>query len=143
MLSLLNKQKVSSEDETTALAYNFSDELMPGDVIILNGNLGAGKTFFIRQALKNLGIDNVSSPTFAIVNEYKGKFKIYHFDFYRLTGPAELYDIGFNDYLNDDEAVTFIEWGNLIPGVLPRKRLEISIIIDNDFSREFIFEKYE
>jgi len=143
LLSLLNKQKVSSEDETTALAYNFSDELMPGDVIILNGNLGAGKTFFIRQALKNLGIDNVSSPTFAIVNEYKGKFKIYHFDFYRLTGPAELYDIGFNDYLNDDEAVTFIEWGNLIPGVLPRKRLEISIIIDNDFSREFIFEKYE
>jgi tRNA threonylcarbamoyladenosine biosynthesis protein TsaE len=143
LLSLLNKQKVFSEEETASLALNFSNELMPGDVIILNGNLGAGKTFFIRQALKNLGIDNVSSPTFAIVNEYKGKFKIYHFDFYRLTGSAELFDIGFNDYLNDDEAVTFIEWGNLIPGVLPRKRLEISITLDSDFSREFIIEKYE
>ena len=142
-MSLLSKQKVFSEDDTIALAYKFSNELKPGDVVILNGNLGAGKTFFIRQALKNLGIDNVSSPTFAIVNEYKGKFKIYHFDFYRLNDSAELFDIGFNDYLNDGDSVTFIEWGSLIPGVLPRKRLEINIIIEGDFSREFVFKKYE
>jgi tRNA threonylcarbamoyladenosine biosynthesis protein TsaE len=142
-VSLLFKQKIFSEDETTALALKFSDELKPGDVIILNGNLGAGKTFFIRQALKNFGIENVSSPTFAIVNEYDGKYKVYHFDFYRLNGSAELFDIGFNDYLNDSESVTFIEWGNLIPGVLPHSRLEISINIESDFSREFIFEKYE
>ncbi|MDR3626417.1 MAG: tRNA (adenosine(37)-N6)-threonylcarbamoyltransferase complex ATPase subunit type 1 TsaE, partial [Ignavibacteriaceae bacterium] len=99
--------------------------------------------FFIRQALKNIGIENVSSPTFAIVNEYVGKFKIYHFDFYRINDSAELFDIGFNDYLNDGDAVTFIEWGNLMPAILPHKRIEISINLKDDFSREFIFEKYE
>ena len=77
------------------------------------------------------------------MNEYKGKFKVYHFDFYRLNGSAELFDIGFNDYLNDDDSVTFIEWGSLVPGVLPHKRIEININIEGDFSREFIFEKYE
>ena len=142
-MDLLFKQKVLSEDDTIALADKFSNELKPGDVVILNGNLGAGKTFFIRQALRNFDIDNVSSPTFAIVNEYKGKFRIYHFDFYRLNDSAELFDIGFNDYLNDEDSITFIEWGNLIPGVLPRKRLEININIGYDFSREFVFQKYE
>jgi tRNA threonylcarbamoyladenosine biosynthesis protein TsaE len=142
-VDLLFKQKVLSEDDTIALADKFSNELRPGDVVILNGNLGAGKTFFIRQALKNFDIDNVSSPTFAIVNEYKGKFRIYHFDFYRLNDSAELFDIGFNDYLNDEDSITFIEWGNLIPGVLPHKRLEININIGSDFSREFVFKKYE
>jgi tRNA threonylcarbamoyladenosine biosynthesis protein TsaE len=142
-VDLLFKQNVLSEDDTTALANKFSNELKPGDVVVLNGNLGAGKTFFIRQALKNFDIDNVSSPTFAIVNEYKGKFRIYHFDFYRLNDSAELFDIGFNDYLNDEDSITFIEWGNLIPAVLPRKRLEININIGSDFSREFVFKKYE
>jgi len=142
-MSFLFSQKIYSEDETIALASKFSNELKPGDVVILNGNLVTGKTFFIKHALKNLGIDNVSSPTFAIVNEYKGKFRIYHFDFYRLKNSAELFDIGFNDYLNDDDSITLIEWGNLIPGVLPRKRLEININIESDFSRKFIFEKYE
>jgi tRNA threonylcarbamoyladenosine biosynthesis protein TsaE len=140
---LLFKQNVISEDDTIALATKFSNDLKPGEVIVLNGNLGAGKTFFIRQALKNIGIENVSSPTFAIVNEYVGKFKIYHFDFYRINNSAELFDIGFNDYLSDDDSVTFIEWGNLMPDVLPHKRIEISINLKDDFSREFIFEKYE
>jgi tRNA threonylcarbamoyladenosine biosynthesis protein TsaE len=142
-MSFLFSHKIYSEDETIALASKFSSELKPGDVIILNGNLGAGKTFFIKHALKNIGIDNVSSPTFAIVNEYKGKFRIYHFDFYRLNNPAELFDIGFNDYLSDDDSIILIEWGNLLPGVLPRKRLEITINIESDFSRNFIFKKYE
>jgi len=138
-----SKIKINSEEETIAAAEKFAGQLKPGEVIVLNGNLGAGKTFFVRQALKCLGIDNVSSPTFAIVNEYTGKFKIYHFDFYRINDPAELFDIGFNDYLNDEDSVTFIEWGNLMPAVLPHRRLEINININSDFTREFVFNKYE
>jgi tRNA threonylcarbamoyladenosine biosynthesis protein TsaE len=137
------KIKISSEDETINIAKEFVKKLNGGEVIVLNGNLGAGKTFFIKNALKPLEIKNVSSPTFALVNEYKGKLKVYHFDFYRLKGANELYDIGYNDYLNDSEALKFIEWGNLLPEVLPQKRIEISIELNNDFTREFEINEYE
>ena len=138
-----SKISVNTEEETAELAENFIKTLSPGDVVILNGNLGAGKTFFIKRALKYLGINNVNSPTFAIVNEYSGSRKFYHFDFYRINDIAELYDIGFNDYLNDTDAAVFIEWGNLMPGILPHKRIEINIKLNDDFSREFEFLKYE
>ncbi len=136
------KQKVKSENETLSLAQIFAAGLNNGDVIVLNGELGAGKTFFIKSAAKKFGIDNVSSPTFALVNEYRGDRKIFHFDFYRINNSGELFDIGFDDYLNDLDAITFIEWGNLIPEVLPHKRIEVNIKIESDFSREFAFQKY-
>lgn len=132
--------KVNSESETISLAEEFISGLKGGEKIVLNGELGAGKTFFIKNAANFLGIKNVSSPTFALVNEYSGKFKIYHFDFYRINKINELYDIGFDDYLNDDEAVVFIEWGNLFPEILPNKRIEIEIKILDDFSREIIIK---
>jgi len=75
---------IRSEEETIKIAGNFARLLKPGDVVILTGNLGSGKTFFVRYAVKQFGIDSVSSPTFAIVNEYDGSMKIYHFDFYRI-----------------------------------------------------------
>ena len=134
---------VCSEEETIDLAYSFADILKSGDVIVLNGNLGAGKTFFVRNVVKKFGIENVCSPTFAIVNEYINSNKIYHFDFYRINNSSELFDIGYYDYLNDLEAIIFIEWGNLIPEVLPHKRIEIDIQIENDFSRKFNFIRYE
>ncbi len=134
--------KVSTEKETIELAEKFSEELSSGNIIELNGNLGSGKTFFIKHAVKSFGIHKASSPTFAIVNEYYGKLKIYHFDFYRIMQPTELYDIGLNDYFNDADAITFIEWGNLFPEVLPAKRIEIIISINEDFSREFKFIKH-
>ena len=128
---------VKSEKETVKLASEFANGINPGDVIVLNGQLGAGKTFFIKQALLKLGVDTVSSPSFAIINEYKGKIKYYHADFFRLKNIEELYDIGWQDYLNEHEAVVFIEWGNLLPAALPNKRLEIQIFLNEDFSREF------
>ncbi len=134
---------VNSENETTALAEKFSLSLNGSEVIILNGNLGAGKTFFIKKILYKFGIENSTSPSFAIVNEYQGKFKIYHFDFYRIEKINELYDIGFNDYLNDSEAITFIEWGNLFPKILPKKRIEIEIEIIDDTKREFKINYHE
>lgn len=133
--------KTYSEKETKDLAEEFALVLKAGETIIVNGELGAGKTFFIKKAAAVWGINNVNSPTFALVNEYFGKFKIYHFDFYRINEIKELYDIGFNDYLNDDEAVVFIEWGNLFPEILPNKRTEIEIEVMEDFSREITIKK--
>ncbi|MGA8262938.1 MAG: tRNA (adenosine(37)-N6)-threonylcarbamoyltransferase complex ATPase subunit type 1 TsaE, partial [Ignavibacteriaceae bacterium] len=89
------------------------------------------------------GINNVSSPTFAIVNEYLNRIKIYHFDFYRIEKSEEIINIGFNDYLNDNEAVIFIEWGELFSKILPRKRYEIKIMLNEDFSRTFKIDKYD
>lgn len=134
--------KILNEEETIKLTESFSSTLKGGDVIVLNGNLGSGKTFFIKNALKNLNIKNVSSPTFSLINEYAGKFKVYHFDFYRINNKIELYDIGFDDYLNNENSIVFIEWGNLFPELLPSKRIEIEIKINEDFTREFEFKKY-
>jgi tRNA threonylcarbamoyladenosine biosynthesis protein TsaE len=133
--------KIFSEKETAELAGEFSLELKKGETVVINGELGAGKTFFIKNAAIVFGINNVSSPTFALVNEYSGKIKIYHFDFYRINDIKELYDIGFDDYLNDDEAVLFIEWGNLFPEILPHKRIEIEIKVFEDFSREISIKR--
>ena len=137
------KKIILSESETTELAQHFVDQITKGDVIVLNGNLGTGKTFFVKKALEKFEIKNVNSPTFAIVNEYKNSLKFFHFDFYRINKIQELFDIGFNDYLNDEEAVIFIEWGELFQEILPKKKIEINITLNEDFSREFSFIKYE
>jgi tRNA threonylcarbamoyladenosine biosynthesis protein TsaE len=138
-----NTVKVSSETDTINLAEKFASQLNIGEVIILNGELGAGKTFFIKHAAAFFGVTNVSSPTFAIVNVYNGSYKIYHFDFYRINKASELFDVGFNDYLNDNEAIVFIEWGNLVPQMLPKKRIEINIEMYEDSIRQFNFMKYD
>jgi tRNA threonylcarbamoyladenosine biosynthesis protein TsaE len=137
------QKKVSSEEETIQLATAFAEILAAGDVVVLNGNLGAGKTFFIKSVLKKYNIENVNSPTFAIVNEYKNDKSFYHFDFYRIIKRDELIDIGYFDYLNDPDSTVFIEWGNLHPDLLPAKRIEIDINLLNDTEREFNFKKYE
>lgn len=133
---------VNSEDETENIAKLFAKELNPGDVIVLSGELGAGKTFFVKKALMTFEITWVNSPTFAIVNEYRNSLKFYHIDFYRLKSTKELFDIGFDDYLNDKEAIVFIEWGNLFPEVLPNNKIEIILRMSSDNSREILINKY-
>ena len=134
---------VRNENETKDLAEEFANIIKVGQVVVLNGNLGSGKTFFIKKLLNSFSINNVSSPSFTIVNEYRGSIKAYHFDFFRLKTVAELYDIGWQDYLNDYNAVTFIEWGNQLEDALPEKRIEILITTINDTERQFDFNKYE
>jgi tRNA threonylcarbamoyladenosine biosynthesis protein TsaE len=134
--------KTTTEAETAMLASEFILSCKKGDRVVLNGDLGAGKTFFIKAALTSIGITNVNSPSFAIVNEYQNKFRINHFDFYRLKNSAELFDIGWQDYVNDDDSILFIEWGNRLPAALPAERIEISILILNGTEREFRFEKF-
>ena len=142
MINYPSTNKITSEAETISLASEFISSCKKGDRIVLNGDLGAGKTFFIKAALSSIGITNVNSPSFAIVNEYHNTFHICHFDFYRLKNSAELFDIGWQDYLNEDDSIIFIEWGNRLPLVLPVERSEISIKILNGTEREFRFEKF-
>jgi tRNA threonylcarbamoyladenosine biosynthesis protein TsaE len=132
-----------TESDTENLANDFANSLKGGEVVILNGNLGAGKTFFIKSVCSVMGIHNVVSPTFAIVNEHNGEFHINHFDFYRINSVNELYDIGFNDYLNNNNSITFIEWGELFKEILPKKRIEINIEFDNNLTRIFKLNKHE
>jgi tRNA threonylcarbamoyladenosine biosynthesis protein TsaE len=135
-----NNIVTNSEEETANAANLFSSQLTGNEVIAINGELGAGKTFFIRHMLKNFGITNVSSPTFSLVNEYNGKFRINHFDFYRINKIEELYDIGFDEYINDS-SLTIIEWAELFPEILPLRYIEISIKVIGDFKREITINK--
>lgn len=130
-----------SEEDTKSVASQFSQVIKPGDIITLNGNLGSGKTFFVKGVCKNFNITAVQSPTFAIVNEYYGDKKVYHFDFYRLRNIEELLDIGFEDYLNDSEAILFIEWADKLKDILPADRYEININFVDEKSREIIIDK--
>ena len=142
MVQYPSKIKSSSEGESALVAKEFMLSCKKGDRVVLNGNLGAGKTFFIKAALSSIGVKNVNSPSFAIVNEYQNNFHIYHFDFYRLKNSSELFNIGWQDYLNDDESIIFIEWGKRFPSVLPSERIEINIDMINESEREFSFEKF-
>ncbi|MFA6026144.1 MAG: tRNA (adenosine(37)-N6)-threonylcarbamoyltransferase complex ATPase subunit type 1 TsaE [Ignavibacteriaceae bacterium] len=134
-------QNIYSEEETINLAKAFSLLLRKGDCVALIGNLGTGKTFFVKNLCKEFLIDDANSPTFALLNVYLGKEKFFHFDFYRVRSEQELLDIGLYDYLNDEEAVSIIEWADLFPAVLPKKRYEITITLNDDFSRTFTIRK--
>lgn len=131
-----------NESDIINVANEFAGILNQGDLVALNGNLGSGKTFFIKAVCKNFEIDNVTSPSFAIVNSYDGKYRVNHFDFYRIKKIDELYNIGYNDYLNDS-SITFIEWADLFPKLLPKNYYEIKIEIDSQTERKISIRKYE
>ena len=100
----------SSESETEALGARLAQALPNGSVVAMYGDLGAGKTAFVRGMARGMGIDmRVSSPTFTIVNEYLGRRSLFHFDMYRLASADELFDIGWEDYL-DRDGICAVEW---------------------------------
>jgi len=106
----------NSEAETILEGEKLGGRLLPGAVVALYGELGAGKTAFTRGIAAGLGIGmNVSSPTFTIVNEYPGKTPLFHFDMYRLENEGELFDIGWDDYL-ERGGVCVVEWSEKVPG---------------------------
>ncbi len=117
----------NSPEETFNIARNFSNELQEGDIVALIGNLGTGKTVFVKGICEGLKAkQNPLSPTFSIINEYIGKFTIYHFDFYRIKDIEELYDIGYEDYFND-QSICLIEWADLYENVLPEGYIKVLI----------------
>ena len=130
----------NSPAETEKIGEKLAQNLKGTEVIALFGGLGMGKTAFTRGLCRGLGVDNgVSSPTFALVNEYSGKFNIYHFDMYRVTTWDDLYSTGFFDYV--DTGVLVIEWSENIEGALPDNALKITISRgENDNQRIFEIE---
>jgi tRNA threonylcarbamoyladenosine biosynthesis protein TsaE len=129
---------VESEDETIKVATEFGQFLKATDIIALTGDLGSGKTFFVRSILKLFGIEEVTSPTFSIVNTYSGDVVINHFDFYRIKKVVELYDIGFEEYLIDGSAITFIEWAEMFEEILPKNIYRINITHLENSKREIM-----
>ena len=116
-----------SEKETQEFARDFAKTLSRGSVIAFEGDLGAGKTAFTRGLSEGLGCrDSVSSPTFAIVNEYDGEIPLFHFDMYRIETFSELYSIGFFEYL-ERGGICAIEWSENIYSALPDDSIFVSI----------------
>lgn len=127
-----------SAGDTERLGERIAACLTGTEMIALFGDLGAGKTAFTRGLCRGLGItDGVSSPTFAIVNAYRGRFPVYHFDMYRITGADDLYATGFYDYL--DTGVIVIEWSENIESELSGDAIRIRITKTPD-ENERIFE---
>ncbi|HYV60083.1 MAG TPA: tRNA (adenosine(37)-N6)-threonylcarbamoyltransferase complex ATPase subunit type 1 TsaE [Acidimicrobiia bacterium] len=117
-----------STDETLALAESVGELLRPGDVVSLAGGLGTGKTVFARGVARALGVDApIVSPTFTIVREYEGRVPVVHVDVYRIDTFQELYDLGFEEVVRED-AVTLVEWGDVIDGMLPSDRLDVRLV---------------
>lgn len=116
-----------SESETFKFGKEFSKSLKKGDLVALIGELGSGKTIFVKGICSGLGANEIPlSPTFSLINEYHGDVTIYHFDFYRIKSIQELYDIGYEDYFFSKD-ICLIEWANLISEILPKKYIEVKI----------------
>ncbi len=133
-----------SYDETMKIASEIADTLKGGEFIAMYGDLGAGKTAFVQGVAKALDIKNhVTSPTFTIVNEYEGRLPLYHFDVYRISDPDEMYEIGYDEYV-DSNGVCIVEWAELIEDLFPQEYIKITILKDDekDFNyRKIIVEK--
>ncbi|MCE1189711.1 MAG: tRNA (adenosine(37)-N6)-threonylcarbamoyltransferase complex ATPase subunit type 1 TsaE [Ignavibacteria bacterium] len=124
-----------TEEDTQKAAEEFASIASAGICVGFAGQLGAGKTTFIRHLVAQWNIRNVTSPTFALVNVYHGTYPVYHFDFYRLNDEAELFEIGYYEYLEDGEALVLIEWADMFPGALPPQHWYINFVINEDGSR--------
>lgn len=137
MYNFLSKNELETKEFAKVLASN----LQKGDIIILSGDLGSGKTKFTEGVLSYFGLENeISSPTFTIVNEYNSKIPIYHFDVYRLADVDEFYAIGGEEYFKN--GICIIEWGELIESILPKDYLKITFSRDdtNENIRKLSFE---
>lgn len=128
--------RTESAEETRALGVRLAAELRAGDVILLEGPLGAGKSELARGIAQGMGVrETVTSPTFTILNVYAGeRFPLYHFDWYRLESAEELYEMGMDEYLGGD-GVALVEWPGRCPEALPADFLMIEISPEGEETR--------
>ena len=130
----------TSAEMTAELGRRIGRALNPGDIICIDGNLGVGKTVFTQGVAEGLGItESVCSPTFTLVQEYyEGRIPLYHFDVYRISGPWDMDDLGYEDYFYGD-GVCMIEWGRMIDDLLPPETIYIKI--EKDLEKGFDYRK--
>lgn len=136
----VNEKKINTQsaEETIKEGKNFGSGLRSGDVVALTGDLGAGKTAFTQGICEALNVKkSVISPTFTIVNEYDGLYKVFHFDAYRIESQKEFISIGFEDYLLE-EGICIIEWADKIKDLLPERTIWVKFYHDeiNEDQRE-------
>jgi tRNA threonylcarbamoyladenosine biosynthesis protein TsaE len=134
--------RTASEEETIALGERLARDFAPGTVVLLIGNLGAGKTTLAKGIVKGLGAappEEVSSPTFTLIHEYGGGPPVYHIDLYRLDDAASVATLGL-DELFDRPAVVLIEWGERFPELMPDRRVEVTLRAEGD-EREIRVER--
>ena len=132
----------NSLKDTEELAFEFAKFLHGGEVVILQGDLGAGKTTFTKSLALAMGIkEHVTSPTFTLMNQYVGKdLKLYHFDMYRIEDIDEILETGLTEYFENKDAVCVIEWAENIKPLLPKNLIKISITKLSETSRKFVIE---
>ena len=133
---------VKTPEECMDIGEKISSKLKPGDILSLEGELGAGKTTFVKGILKGLNYKHdVTSPTFTLINEYETDVKVIHIDFYRENDTKRWEVIGLNEYLYSDNII-ILEWGNLVKDLLPDNM--ISIFFEHlDLNKRKIFSNYE
>ncbi|MBC2575111.1 tRNA (adenosine(37)-N6)-threonylcarbamoyltransferase complex ATPase subunit type 1 TsaE [Peptostreptococcus canis] len=129
----MRKIFLKNEEYTKKIGKSLGELLFEGAIVCLNGDLGAGKTTVTKSIAKALGInEDITSPTFTIVNEYnEGNIPLYHFDVYRIGSSEEMYDIGFDEYI-DSNGICVIEWSDIIKDILPKERLEIFLSYEDE-----------
>lgn len=128
--------KTKSRAETEKLGEKIGKALKPGAVVALTGDLGAGKTYFTKGIVKGLGLKaDVKSPTYVLLNIYKGKVPVYHYDCYRLKGPADMEKIGYEEYFYG-QGVTVIEWADRITEIIPKSAIKVTFKIMKGNERE-------
>lgn len=134
-----------SQDETIEIGKNYAADLSPGSVIGLKGNLGTGKTQFVKGVASYFRVTEiVNSPTFLIVNEYLANYgsnnglKIFHFDLYRINTPEELSTIGFDEYINDKNSISLIEWSDIAEKYLNKQLKTVTFEYGEDENERII-----
>lgn len=129
--------RTQSPQETRALGRSLAQSLQPGDVLLLFGDLGAGKSEMTRGIAEGLGVSGpVTSPSFTILNVYDdGRVPLYHFDWYRLESAEELYEMGMDEYLGGD-GVAVVEWPSQCPEAIPETCLSVKLTPVGDTERE-------
>jgi tRNA threonylcarbamoyladenosine biosynthesis protein TsaE len=132
-----------SEDETVKLGSEFAGKLKPGSVVTLYGDLGSGKTQFVKGVCKSFNVKEVvNSPTFTIVNEYHGTMPesgepvvVFHIDLYRMKNMEEIFGIGFDEYL-ESGGVCLVEWAEKLDGIIPEERYDVKLSVVDTTTRE-------
>jgi tRNA threonylcarbamoyladenosine biosynthesis protein TsaE len=134
--------ELSDLEATTHFGRRLGGLLFPGAIVALIGPLGAGKTHLTRAIAEGLGIADartVSSPTFVLIQEYRARLPIYHFDAYRLHGEAEFFDLGAHEYF-EDNGVCLIEWADRVESALPADQLRLTLTVTGETTRRVLIE---
>ena len=135
---------VKSIEETRKIARLIAPKLKGGDILLLRGDLGAGKTTLTKALCEALGVkEEVTSPTFTIVNEYDGKYKINHFDMYRINSIMEAMEFGFEEMIKDSNSINIIEWPDVVMDILPEDLIEIEILRVDETTRKIKLQGVE